>query len=414
LADRVSTRLAARQWRESAAESDLAALIQTTKGVAQLRAGEISSARETLSVAAHSAQETMCKPLAVSAGAQFALAAALEGRLCQAREWARRSISVGEESGMSAGAVSPAAEIALAWVAAEQHDLRAARDHIQAAHRSPIADPVERGLCALVRARLLRAGGEGRKAIALIDDARNGLLGKAVWLADLLRIEATEAAITIGDLELAVREADALQQASRAATALVLGHLQLVRGDWEAVAESVAEILRRDESGAAIREVVGGRLLQVAHQLHRGHDRQARVTLALTLRLAAAECMRRPFREAAPSVREMLQDDLALHNLNPWLAPALVPRLREPRVHLVGADGLRSPDTVEVREPLTAKEQEVLGHLSEMLTTSEIAAAMFVSVNTVRTHVRNILRKLGASRRSDAVRRARALSLIAA
>jgi DNA-binding CsgD family transcriptional regulator len=63
-------------------------------------------------------------------------------------------------------------------------------------------------------------------------------------------------------------------------------------------------------------------------------------------------------------------------------------------------------------EPLTDKEREVLGHLSELLTTGEIASAMFISVNTVRTHVRNILRKLAASRRNEAVRRARALELI--
>jgi LuxR family maltose regulon positive regulatory protein len=65
-----------------------------------------------------------------------------------------------------------------------------------------------------------------------------------------------------------------------------------------------------------------------------------------------------------------------------------------------------------VLEPLTAKEKEVLGHLSELLTTQEIAATMFISVNTVRTHVASILRKLAVSRRNEAVRRARALSLI--
>jgi LuxR family maltose regulon positive regulatory protein len=37
---------------------------------------------------------------------------------------------------------------------------------------------------------------------------------------------------------------------------------------------------------------------------------------------------------------------------------------------------------------------------------------MFVSVNTVRTHVRNILRKLAASRRNEAVRRARELKIL--
>jgi LuxR family maltose regulon positive regulatory protein len=47
-----------------------------------------------------------------------------------------------------------------------------------------------------------------------------------------------------------------------------------------------------------------------------------------------------------------------------------------------------------------------------LLTTEEIAGAMTVSTNTVRTHVRNILRKLGVSRRNQAIRRARELRIL--
>jgi LuxR family maltose regulon positive regulatory protein len=65
-----------------------------------------------------------------------------------------------------------------------------------------------------------------------------------------------------------------------------------------------------------------------------------------------------------------------------------------------------------VTESLTAKEREVLGHLEELLTTEEMAEKMFVSVNTIRTHVRSILRKLGVNRRNSAVRRARELGLL--
>jgi len=54
----------------------------------------------------------------------------------------------------------------------------------------------------------------------------------------------------------------------------------------------------------------------------------------------------------------------------------------------------------------------VLEHLAELLTTEEIASDMYVSVNTIRTHVRSILRKLGVSRRNAAVRRARELRLL--
>jgi len=53
-----------------------------------------------------------------------------------------------------------------------------------------------------------------------------------------------------------------------------------------------------------------------------------------------------------------------------------------------------------------------LRHLAALLSTEEIARAMLVSVNTVKTHVRGVLRKLAVSHRNDAVRRARQLGLV--
>ena len=51
-------------------------------------------------------------------------------------------------------------------------------------------------------------------------------------------------------------------------------------------------------------------------------------------------------------------------------------------------------------------------YLDQLLPTEEIAARMFLSVNTIKTHVRAILRKLAAERRNEAVRRARELGLL--
>ena len=63
-------------------------------------------------------------------------------------------------------------------------------------------------------------------------------------------------------------------------------------------------------------------------------------------------------------------------------------------------------------QALSERELEVLEQLAGMLSTAEIAATMFISVNTVRTHIRSILRKLSATRRNQAVRRARELGII--
>ena len=73
---------------------------------------------------------------------------------------------------------------------------------------------------------------------------------------------------------------------------------------------------------------------------------------------------------------------------------------------MIGSDG-------RVVEQLTPREVDVLTAMSEWLTTEEIAEKLFVSVNTVRTHVRNILTKLGVSRRNAAIREALRLGLLA-
>ena len=63
---------------------------------------------------------------------------------------------------------------------------------------------------------------------------------------------------------------------------------------------------------------------------------------------------------------------------------------------------------------LSPGELRVLRYLPTNLTRPEIAAELWVSVNTIGTHIRNIYAKLGADDRSAAVRRARELRLLAA
>lgn len=69
----------------------------------------------------------------------------------------------------------------------------------------------------------------------------------------------------------------------------------------------------------------------------------------------------------------------------------------------------RSPYFVD---PLTTREIEVLGCLQNGKSNAEIAAELFVSPNTLRTHLKNINRKLGTSNRRDATRRARELRIV--
>ena len=105
-----------------------------------------------------------------------------------------------------------------------------------------------------------------------------------------------------------------------------------------------------------------------------------------------------------------------------WLGPVLRRDRELARAHrgvlapALGQEQLPAPvqvpDQVLVVEPLTEREREVLQHVSGMLNTAEVASEMYISVNTVKTHLRSIYRKLAAAHRSEAVRRARQLQLI--
>ena len=75
-------------------------------------------------------------------------------------------------------------------------------------------------------------------------------------------------------------------------------------------------------------------------------------------------------------------------------------------------DVLQPTDVPVYVEPLTERERAVLEYLPTMMSNSEIALQLRVSVNTVKTHLKSVYRKLGVDRRRDAVLRGRQLEII--
>jgi len=61
---------------------------------------------------------------------------------------------------------------------------------------------------------------------------------------------------------------------------------------------------------------------------------------------------------------------------------------------------------------LSPREIEVLRYLPTMLTAADIGNELYISVNTVKAHMRSIYSKLGASRRREAVVRATASGIL--
>ncbi len=64
-------------------------------------------------------------------------------------------------------------------------------------------------------------------------------------------------------------------------------------------------------------------------------------------------------------------------------------------------------------EPLSERELEVLHLIAEGLTNRDIGERLYLSLNTVKVHTRNIYGKLGVNNRTQAVANARDLGLLA-
>ena len=73
----------------------------------------------------------------------------------------------------------------------------------------------------------------------------------------------------------------------------------------------------------------------------------------------------------------------------------------------------QSGEPQHLREPLSHAETRVLRYLPTKLSAPEIADQLYLSVNTVKTHMRHVYDKLGVHRRHEAVEQARTLGLLA-
>ena len=390
---------------------ELSVLIESGKGASWLATGHLEDAVEAFSVGARAADRPGCEHSLINCLGHLALLAAMRGQLRKAAELASRVAVVQREARIDP-AGCPSAAVALAWVNTEMYDLPAARRHAQRAAQSVAVahDPTSRVMLALVESRVQRARGDVVGALARVVAARSEVPPLPSWLQDVLCIEAAELNIANGQPAQAVEIVEGLSEPGSPEAELVVAEARMAQGG---AFESPASTLR--SAAASLPTRVRDWLLEATRQLEGGEELRASQALDRSLRLAAPERLRRPFREASPQVRRLLRGDPQLAAANNWLGSATLDGVHAipPARRVAEPDHrLAKPASSPILEPLTEKEREVLGHLAELLTTDEIAGAMFVSVNTVRTHVRNILRKLDASRRNEAVRRARELGII--
>lgn len=186
-----------------------------------------------------------------------------------------------------------------------------------------------------------------------------------------------------------------------AAERVAVGRAQLAGGRTDLLPELLGPLT---EPGAPfLGPAVEARILLVMAADREHRDTAALAQLTEAVDLAEPENMIRPFLDAGPELRGLIlrhRHVISRHLdfTRPILAEATMPA---PTVGMEPAG-----------EHLTERELIVLRYLPTMLKANEIAQDLYVSVNTVKSHMRAIYRKLDVSNRRDAVERARDRNLI--
>ena len=190
---------------------------------------------------------------------------------------------------------------------------------------------------------------------------------------------------------------------------ITLARLLLARYAAERAERSVQEatrllerLLRAAEEGQRTGSVIEILVLQALARQARGDVPAALASLQRALTLAEPEGYARIFVDEGPPVASLLRAAA-----KQGIAPSYVRRL----LAAVNKTGDSTAASQGLTEPLSERELDVLRLLGTDLGGPDIARELVVSLNTVRTHTRNIYAKLGVNNRRAAVRRARELDL---
>lgn len=377
-------------------------LVDFARGLVALRLGDLAEARTALTRATSLDSGRASSPFRADCLGHLAVAEALFGELDCAVQHAEEALSVGTGAGLGPFDAPPSPHVALAWTAVERCDADAATRHLVAARASRMLDddPLCRALVEAALAAVEHSTGPSPAADDRLRAAAAAAAAHDPWIADFLRLESARLKIRDGEPEDALELLESAQLPGDPDVCVVVAAAGVEQG-LPPRRDGLPTPAADEPLGTQLRAL----LVEASSTLTDGASGPLAPVLSRALRLAEPERMRRPFRESGESVRQLLAAEPGLVRQHPWLH--LTPGSR--RTPRLPTDQAGLPVVVDA---LTAKELEVLGHLAEFLTTDEIALRMFVSVNTVRTHIRHILNKLGVNRRNAAIRRARELGIL--
>ena len=379
-------------------------------GGAEDWAGQLQAAERHLEQGLDEARRIGRPMLELQALSHLALLSLLRDRAIGERR-AREAIELGRAHGWEeTGSALASAYLALGFVALYRGQLAEAEGWLDRAE--PVlrrfAEPTTEMMLYAARALLEFARGRHEDAMTAqraAEGIERGLATRHI-LAIRAQARTLEVLVHTGETELVQRALDDMDEDVRATGEMrvVLAELRLAQHDLERAAAALAPIF----AGASPLEFSGWQiqalLLTASVEDARGDTGASSRALERALDLAEPDGLLLPF--LLHPTPDLLERHSRLRSTHASLISEILNLL-------AGRTPAARPDDAEpLREPLTDGELRVLRYLPTNLRAPEIAAELFVSLNTIRTHLRNIYAKLGVHGRTDAVKRARELGLL--
>ncbi len=335
---------------------------------------------------------------------------------------AERSLAMGRVLGFPADISAARAHLVCGWSALQALRLHRAAEALLAFDATPREqlDPLALVYARLLRACVLTATGEVEAARRLLDGRGDvpELLPRFLQRVDgLVRLLIVAAMGDRAGLEVVVHDfrREGLAAEAALAEAVVTG----LGGD-EQRAVRMLDVLLRDPAEVAVTVALGAAVARIAFLDRMGSAASVDTALALVPDLLCRAAPQRMLwmltigAMISPGFVDLIATHADAPDCHPFAAEAASALRNHPRPYpdLTPHRAARSADAAEDRALLTPREQEVLGQLALGGGNTDLARALFVSENTVKTHLASIYRKLEVDRRIDALRVARARGLL--
>lgn len=409
--------------------TDLRAHATNSLGVTHFFQGNMVEAARTCAAAGELAQQVGNLYLVMVAATYRAQALVVQGRLIQAGEVLKQALALSNPSNWPDRARIPAASAVCAGYGALLYEWnrldeaeRYLTEAIELGQQLAFGSAVWIAYQTLLRVRLAR--GDQKGALALLDQAKHYRHTVSVPLpARLLDADHARACLALGQVAEAERWAlsyrrDALRES--------LGYLDemedltaarlYLRQDQPTQALALLERMRpAAESHDRKQHLIQILALVALVQQAQGNLQRALSTLRAALVLAEPEGYLRIFVDEGQSMAALLYQALAQGIMTDYVTRLLasVPVDEDQVVSPDGEDGVLSPDSDGKRlvEPLTPRELEVLQLMAGGASNQDIADQLTIATTTAKKHVSNIIQKLDATNRTQAVARGHQLGL---